>query len=159
MNFLGAGPGELLLIAVIALIVFGPGKLPEIMGQIGRLIRDFQRISAQLNTEFTQSIQSELAETKAVVEETKAALAETKAAVGETHAALTGTLPAPQLTAAPASATSGTASQASSPNAVELPVAAEPASAAAAAERANGAVHLAADPGAGRADSDLLPPY
>ncbi len=158
MNFLGAGPGELLLIAVIALIVFGPGKLPEIMGQIGKVIRDFQRVSAQLNAEFTQTLQAEMAETKAAVEEAKATLAETKAAVGETHAALTGTLPAPQLAAAPAAPANGTA---------EAPSAAEPVAAAlpvvdpvaVTAERTNGSVHLADKPGPGRADSDLLPPY
>lgn len=158
MNFLGAGPGELILIAVIAMIVFGPGRLPEIMGQVGRTIRDFQRISAQLNAEFTQSIQTELAEAKATVEETKAAVAETRAALGETHAALTGALPAPQLTAAPAAASNGAATPTYA-GALEPLVAAEPVPTILPPEKSNGSVHLANDPGPGRADSDLLPPY
>ncbi len=34
---------ELVVILVIALIVFGPGKLPEVGKSIGRSIREFRR--------------------------------------------------------------------------------------------------------------------
>ena len=34
---------ELLVILVIALIMFGPGKLPELGSSIGKAIRDFKR--------------------------------------------------------------------------------------------------------------------
>lgn len=103
MNLFGIGPGELILVAVIALIVFGPDKLPEIMGRVGRTIAEFQRISSQLSKEFNDSLQAELAETKAVVEETKAAVQETKAAVEEAHASVATSLAAPQLTSSPTS--------------------------------------------------------
>lgn len=56
LNFFGIGPGELLLILIIALIVFGPGKLPEIGSALGRSIREFRRAS----NEFTAEIQREL---------------------------------------------------------------------------------------------------
>jgi sec-independent protein translocase protein TatA len=39
----GIGVPELIVIMVIALIVFGPGKLPEIGGALGRGIRDFKK--------------------------------------------------------------------------------------------------------------------
>jgi len=39
----GIGVPELVVIMVIALIVFGPGKLPEIGGALGRGIRDFKK--------------------------------------------------------------------------------------------------------------------
>lgn len=39
----GIGVPELLIIMVVALLVFGPGKLPEVGGAIGRGIRDFRR--------------------------------------------------------------------------------------------------------------------
>jgi sec-independent protein translocase protein TatA len=55
MNFLGLGPGELALIAILGLIVFGPGKLPEIASQIGRTVRDFRRSTADITAEFQRS--------------------------------------------------------------------------------------------------------
>lgn len=39
----GLGVPELIIILVVALIVFGPGRLPEIGGAIGRGIRDFRK--------------------------------------------------------------------------------------------------------------------
>ena len=39
----GVGFPELLVLLVVALLVFGPGKLPEIGGALGRGIRDFRR--------------------------------------------------------------------------------------------------------------------
>src|SRR6266481_5223327 len=104
MNFLGMGPMELLLIVVLALIVFGPAKLPEIMGQVGRAIADFRRATSELSDEFNRTIQAELQETRAVVDETKATLSDAKASVYDAHAsvnsAITG-LPAPVRTAVP----------------------------------------------------------
>jgi len=56
MNFLGLGPGELLLILAIALIVFGPRRLPEIARALGKSIREFRQASGQ----FTEEISKEL---------------------------------------------------------------------------------------------------
>ena len=42
MNILGIGPMELLLIVVLALIVLGPEKLPEVMAQVGRALNEFR---------------------------------------------------------------------------------------------------------------------
>lgn len=39
---------ELVLILVIALIVFGPGKLPEVGKAIGRGIQEFRRASTDI---------------------------------------------------------------------------------------------------------------
>ncbi len=36
------GGGELLFILVIVLIVFGAGKLPEVLGQLGRGVKEFR---------------------------------------------------------------------------------------------------------------------
>lgn len=52
MNFLGMGPGELVLIIIIALIVLGPGKLPEVARAFGKTMREFRSI--------TDSFQGEL---------------------------------------------------------------------------------------------------
>src|SRR5436309_1194017 len=59
MNFLGMGPGELMLIALLGLIIFGPGKLPEIAGQLGRTVRDFRRSTAEIQSEFQRTFSLE----------------------------------------------------------------------------------------------------
>lgn len=41
-------PWELILLLVIVLIIFGPGKLPDIGGAIGRGIREFRKASNEL---------------------------------------------------------------------------------------------------------------
>lgn len=42
---LNLGMPELILILIIALIVFGPGKLPEVGRAIGRGLQEFRRAS------------------------------------------------------------------------------------------------------------------
>lgn len=39
----GIGVPELLVILVVALLVFGPGRLPEVGSALGKGIRDFKR--------------------------------------------------------------------------------------------------------------------
>lgn len=46
----------MLIIAVAALIIFGPGKLPEVAGQAGRAVRDFRRMTSDLTGEFEKSL-------------------------------------------------------------------------------------------------------
>jgi TatA/E family protein of Tat protein translocase len=106
MNVLGMGPMELLLIVVLALIVFGPAKLPEIMGQVGRAIADFRRATSSLSDEFNRTIQSELQETRALVDEAKTTITDARAAVSDVHTSVTAavsSLPAPLRTALPPS--------------------------------------------------------
>jgi sec-independent protein translocase protein TatA len=43
----GMGAPELIVILVVALLIFGPGKLPEIGGALGRGIRDFRKALEQ----------------------------------------------------------------------------------------------------------------
>lgn len=46
------GPLELMAIFVVALLVFGPDKLPEIGRQVGRAIREFKKIQSGFQNEF-----------------------------------------------------------------------------------------------------------
>lgn len=42
----GIGGAELLVILVLALIIFGPGKLPDVGRALGRTIREFKKASS-----------------------------------------------------------------------------------------------------------------
>ncbi len=64
MEIFGVGLPEMLVIAVIALIVFGPGKLPEIMAAVGKAVGDFRRASR----EFTSDLQGSIDEARSTVE-------------------------------------------------------------------------------------------
>ncbi|HYU58969.1 MAG TPA: twin-arginine translocase TatA/TatE family subunit [Actinomycetota bacterium] len=46
------GPGEILVILVLALLIFGPKRLPEIGRSIGKSMREFRRASSELRDEF-----------------------------------------------------------------------------------------------------------
>ncbi len=50
---LGLGVPELVIILVIALIIFGPMKLPEIGGAVGKAIREFRKASKDIKTDLT----------------------------------------------------------------------------------------------------------
>ncbi len=42
------GPAELIVLLVIVLIIFGPGKLPDIGNAVGKGIREFRKASNDL---------------------------------------------------------------------------------------------------------------
>jgi sec-independent protein translocase protein TatA len=50
----GLGHWELLIILVIALIIFGAGKLPEIGSGIGNAIRNFKKGVAEVESEIKE---------------------------------------------------------------------------------------------------------
>lgn len=52
MNIFGIGLPEMALIMVVALLVFGPKKLPEIGRSMGKAIRGFQDASREFESEF-----------------------------------------------------------------------------------------------------------
>jgi sec-independent protein translocase protein TatA len=42
------GPGELIIILIIALIVIGPGRLPDVGSALGKSIREFRKASSDV---------------------------------------------------------------------------------------------------------------
>ena len=52
MNIFGIGLPEMALIMVVALLIFGPKKLPEIGRSLGKTIRSFQEASNEFQNEF-----------------------------------------------------------------------------------------------------------
>jgi Tat protein translocase TatB subunit len=49
---------ELLIILAIALLVFGPKRLPEVSKSIGRAVREFRRASDEIKGKIEQEIQA-----------------------------------------------------------------------------------------------------
>jgi len=49
---------ELLIILAIALLIFGPKKLPEVSKSIGRAVREFRRASDEIKGKIEQEIQA-----------------------------------------------------------------------------------------------------
>ena len=52
MNVFGIGLPEMAVIAAIALVVFGPKRLPELGRTLGRTLRSFQSASQDFEKEF-----------------------------------------------------------------------------------------------------------
>jgi sec-independent protein translocase protein TatA len=50
------GPMELILILVIALIIFGPKKLPEIGKAVGNAIREFKKHSSKVSEDLEDAV-------------------------------------------------------------------------------------------------------
>jgi len=69
MNIFGIGIPELVLILIVALILFGPEKMPEIAAAIGRAVRDFRAATQELTADFQSSLQ-ELQASAAEVKDT-----------------------------------------------------------------------------------------
>lgn len=72
----GIGYQEMFIVLVVAMVIFGPSRLPELAGQVGRWVRDFRRMSSDLTGEF-QGTFSEIDEVKKSFER------ELKSAAGE----------------------------------------------------------------------------
>jgi sec-independent protein translocase protein TatA len=52
----GVGFPEVAIILIAALLIFGPSKLPEVMGQAGKAIRDFRKMTGNLQGEFERNL-------------------------------------------------------------------------------------------------------
>ncbi|MGB3295759.1 MAG: TatA/E family twin arginine-targeting protein translocase [Phormidesmis sp.] len=76
MNIFGIGLPEMGLIMIVALLVFGPKKLPEIGRSMGKAVKGFQDASKEFENEFKK--EAERLE-KSVAEPMKATLEKPKA--------------------------------------------------------------------------------
>ena len=64
MDLFGIGLPELFLVLLLALVVIGPERLPEVASQIGRTVADLKRQANQLTSEFQSSLEDATKERK-----------------------------------------------------------------------------------------------
>ncbi len=102
------GAGEILLIAIFALIFFGPKRLPEIGRQVGRAIAEIRKLSRQFESEVRDAAEPFTREMREAIEPipTQARDIERKAkemiGMDEEHSTFTGPPRPPAETAPPA---------------------------------------------------------
>lgn len=77
------GPMELFIIFVIALLVFGPKKLPEIGRSIGKALREFKKTSEEIRGRIEQEIDESMSEVKEAEREIRKDLEETQKVMRE----------------------------------------------------------------------------
>ena len=84
MDILGIGLSELIFIFLIALMIFGPRRLPEMAAKAGKFVRDLRNMSQGFMAEWQREIAvatrlEELQEVRRELEETKKSLRQTQA--------------------------------------------------------------------------------
>ncbi|WP_159783378.1 TatA/E family twin arginine-targeting protein translocase [Sodalinema gerasimenkoae] len=87
MNIFGIGLPEAIVILVIALLIFGPKKLPEIGSSLGKAIRSFQDASKEFENEFKRESEQLKAQPKREMSEAAATPSASESAPSTTAAA------------------------------------------------------------------------
>ena len=59
MGFFGIGIGEILLVLVFSLIIWGPGRMVEIARTLGKLVYTLRKVTSDLTTLVTKGIDGE----------------------------------------------------------------------------------------------------
>jgi sec-independent protein translocase protein TatA len=67
----------LILLLVVVLIIFGPGRLPELGGALGRAMREFRKTTSEISNEINTAVQQK-PEQPAAGDAAKASTSETK---------------------------------------------------------------------------------
>ncbi|HEX2127584.1 MAG TPA: Sec-independent protein translocase protein TatB [Solirubrobacterales bacterium] len=70
------GPLEILAVSVIALVVFGPQRLPEIARNIGKAINELRRMSSEVRNELSEGMSATEGDEPETPEPAKAAPAD-----------------------------------------------------------------------------------
>lgn len=99
MEIFNIGIGEMIVIAIIGLLVFGPERLPEVMRQVAKVAKQAQALSSEFNKALQESlkeIEAPVNETRDIVkrnlEEARATITETEQHIKQTENELAGEL-------------------------------------------------------------------
>ena len=69
MDFLGIGPTEILLIVLIAFVVLGPDRIPGVMRQLGKWLRQAREMTNNLTRDYSSDIRTLTGEITALQDE------------------------------------------------------------------------------------------
>ncbi len=64
MDFLGIGPGEILLIIVVTLLLWGPGRIVEIARTFGKTLHTIRKEASELTSQMTTELEEQKKEPK-----------------------------------------------------------------------------------------------
>lgn len=81
--FEGIGTSELILILIVALVLFGPRKLPQLSRKVGKSLGDFKRASEDFKQTWEREVERESALKEALIGE--AMLPEDRSILGESR--------------------------------------------------------------------------
>ena len=56
---LGIGAGEIILVLIVALIIWGPNRLPEIMRTVGKAVRTLRKASFDFTSVVTRELEED----------------------------------------------------------------------------------------------------
>ena len=56
MNIFGMGTFEVVMILLVATLVLGPGKIPQLAKQLGNFLRAFRKMTGDMTKDFTKVI-------------------------------------------------------------------------------------------------------
>lgn len=59
MDFLGIGGWEILLIMIVALVLWGPGRLVEIARTMGKIASNLRKITSELTNQISKELDEE----------------------------------------------------------------------------------------------------
>ncbi len=59
MDFFGMGMGEILLILVVALIIWGPGRIVEVGRTLGKLVHTLRKATSDLTAQVTRETEEQ----------------------------------------------------------------------------------------------------
>jgi len=59
MDFFGIGMGEILLILIMGIIIWGPGRVVEIGRTLGKVVRTLKKASFDLTSQVTKELERE----------------------------------------------------------------------------------------------------
>ncbi len=59
MDFLGFGSGEIFLIIIVALLLWGPGRMVDIARKLGKIVNNLRKATSDLTNQITQELDEE----------------------------------------------------------------------------------------------------
>ena len=59
MDFLGFGAEEVFLIIIVALLLWGPGRMVEIARKLGRIVNNLRKATSDLTNQITKELDDE----------------------------------------------------------------------------------------------------